>query len=226
LSCAWRVGDGVAGPLYVLLFSFAAVPGLPLGFLLFGARHPAGWLAGILFGYVLTALAIWIPLALNAVSIPTIAAAWFSLSAVTWLATRTLRSPVAVLPQWRSAESSAVAVALAMVLALTTPPFARIGTADARGDKVTRAYFTADFVWHTALAAELGKFTMPPRNPYLASQAIHYYWGYFLMPATVAQLAPAPLNEIQRCLKISALLTGLLLIATTFLAAWAAVLRP
>jgi hypothetical protein len=226
LLCAWLVSDGIAGPIYVFLFAFAAVPGLPLGFLLFGARHPAGWLAGTLFGYVLTALAIWIPVALNAVSILALVAAWLLLSASTWFATRSLRSPVAVLPPWRSAESAALAVVLAMVLALATPPFARIGAADARGDKVTRAYFTADFVWHTALAAELGKFTMPPRNPYLASQAIHYYWGYFLMPATVAQLAPAPLNEIQRCLKVNALLTGMLLIATTFLAAWTAVKRP
>ena len=118
------------------------------------------------------------------------------MSAATWFAARAVRSPVAVRCRrgdqpnprrsrwcWR------------WCWRLATPPFARIGTADARGDRVDRAYFTADFVWHTALAAELGKFTMPPRNPYLASQAIHYYWGYFLMPATVAQLAPAPLER-------------------------------
>ena len=85
---------------------------------------------------------------------------------------------------------------LAAVLAIATPPFARIGAADARGDKVTAPTSRPTSCGTQRLPRSSGKFTMPPRNPYLASQAIHYYWGYFLMPATVAQLAPAPLNEI------------------------------
>jgi hypothetical protein len=72
----------------------------------------------------------------------------------------------------------------------------------------------------------VAKFTMPPRNPYLASQVIHYYWAYFLMPATISTLGPGLLGDIERCLKVNALLTGLLLMSTVFLSAWTAVGRP
>ncbi len=51
----------------------------------------------------------------------------------------------------------------------------------------TRAYFIADFVWHTALTAELTKETQPPVNPFLAPAPIHYYWTYFRVPATLAR---------------------------------------
>ena len=59
---------------------------------------------------------------------------------------------------------------LSRTLALAVPPFARVGERDATGNRYYRAYFTADFVWHTALTAELAKYTMPPRNPYLAAE--------------------------------------------------------
>jgi hypothetical protein len=223
--CAWIVSDGIAGTFYVILFGLAAVPGLPLGFLLFGARHPGGWIAGALFGYVLTALALWVPIAAGAPSGLTVIAAWAVLSSATWIAWRRWRSAGVELAAWRPADSFGLGAILAITLALSTPPFARIGEADGQGDHVYRAYFTADFVWHTALTAELAKFTLPPRNPYLASQPIHYYWTYFLMPATISKVGPGSLGEIQRCLKINALLTGLLLMSAVFLAARAAVGR-
>ena len=61
---------------------------------------------------------------------------------------------------------------------------------------------------------------MPPRNPYLEPQPIHYYWTYYLLPAVVSQVGPAPVREVQLCLKINALMTGLLLMSSVFLAAW------
>ena len=62
---------------------------------------------------------------------------------------------------------------------------------DAAGNRYYRAYFTADFFWHSALAYELGKFELPPRNPYLAPRVMNYYWTYFLLPSTTARLAPS-----------------------------------
>ena len=44
-GCAWLVGGMPGGLLYALIFAASAVPGLPLGFALFGARHPGGWIA-------------------------------------------------------------------------------------------------------------------------------------------------------------------------------------
>ncbi len=149
--------------------------------------------------------------------------AWAVIAAATWLLWRRQPSASVPLQAWRSADSLGLAVILALTLAIATPPLARVGEADAIGEHRYRAYFTADFVWHTALAAELSKFTMPPRNPYLASQTIHYYWAYFLLPATVSTLAPGPLGDLERCLKVNALTTGLVLMSMVFLAAWVAV---
>jgi hypothetical protein len=226
LLCAAIVGDGIAGPLYVVLYGLAAASGLPIGFVLFGARHPGGWIAGALFGYVLTALALWLPIAAGVPSALTLIAAWAVLSSTTWIAWRRWPATGVELARWRPADSLWLAAILALTLALSAPPFARVGEANGKGDHVYRAYFTADFVWHTAMTAELAKFTMPPRNPYLASQTVHYYWAYFLMPATISTLGPGPLRDIQRCLRINALVTGLLLMSTVFLAAWTAVGRP
>ncbi|MCX6553274.1 MAG: hypothetical protein NTY02_20095, partial [Acidobacteria bacterium] len=66
----------------------------------------------------------------------------------------------------------------------------------------------------------------PIRNPYWASEPLHYYWTYFVVPATVIGNAPARLGlEIQQVLLINALLTGVLLIAMVFLLAWVVVPR-
>ena len=103
-------------------------------------------------------------------------------------------------------------------------PFrSRFGRRDAEGDRYYRAYFTADFVWHTALAAEIPKYAMPPHNPYLAYTSsargpataqtrLHYSWTYYLFPAVVSHDGPAPLRDVQLCLKLNALVTGVLLL--------------
>jgi hypothetical protein len=223
--CAWIVGDGISGALYIPIYALTAVPGLPLGFMLFGARHPGGWIAGALLGYAATAFALWLPITIGAPSALAFLGAWVALTTITWFAWRRYPAPAVVLPEWRSADSLGLAVVLALTLSLATPPFARVGETDARGNHDYRAYFTADFVWHTALTAELGKFSMPPRNPYLASRPIHYYWTYFLMPAAVSEVGPGPLRDVQRCLKVNALMTGLLFMSAVFLAAWTAVGR-
>ena len=222
LACAWIVG-GVGGLLYAIVYALAALPGLPIGFRLFGTSHPGGWIAGALCGYVATAFALWVPIAAHAPSVPAFAASWIVLSAAIWGGLGWRPAPAIPLQPWRASEYTGLAVILMLTLALATPPLARIGQVDPQGDRVYRAYFTADFVWHTSLAAELSKFSMPPRNPYLASQPIHYYWTYFLLPATVAQLGPGPLHDVQRCLKVNALATSLLFMSSVFFAAWSAV---
>jgi hypothetical protein len=216
---------GPGGVLYVLIYGLATLPGLPVGFMLFGRRHPGGWIAGALMGYVATAFLLWIPIALGAPSAVTFVAAWAGASAVTWFAYLRSSDAAIQLPPWRTADSLGLAITLAIALAVATPPFAKVGQRDAQNDRVYRAYFTADFVWHTALAAELSKFSMPPRNPYLASQPIHYYWTYFLLPATVSEVGPSMLHDVQECLKVNALVTGMLFLAAVFLAAWVVVGR-
>jgi hypothetical protein len=225
LVSAWIVGHGIGGPLYLLVYLLASLPGLPIGFRLFGARHPGGWIAGLLCGYALTAIALWVPIALGTPSRLAFIASWLVFTVLIWVLLRSWREPAIALPPWEARDFAGLAVILTLTIGLAAPPLARIGEIDARGDRVYRAYFTADFVWHAALATELSKFSTPPRNPYLASQPIHYYWAYFLLPATVSQLAPGPLHDVQRCLKINAFVTALLFMSSVFLAAWAAVGR-
>ena len=106
------------------------------------------------------------------------------------------------------------------------PPYRNLGAADETGTRHYRAYFTADFVWHTALAAELGRYASPPKNPYMASRDIHYYWTYFLLPAVVAHEAPAPLDDLQGVLKANAMLSALLVVGMLFLLTRTAVPSP
>ena len=55
LATVLWISTGAAGVLYLPLYALATLPGLPLGFALFGRRHAAGWIGGALLGYGLTA---------------------------------------------------------------------------------------------------------------------------------------------------------------------------
>lgn len=225
LLASWIIG-GAAAWIYLLVYALAMVPGLPLGFALFGRNHAGGWIAGAILGYALTAFAIWMPIAAHVPSALTFVLAWTGVSALTWFLGRRLASPALALPEWTPSGSTALLTVLVLTLAVATPPFAHVGRVDHAGNRYYRAYFTADFVWHTALTSEIGKFSMPPRNPYLARQPIHYYWTYYLLPAAASQTGPAPIRDVQLCLKVNALMTGLLLMSAVFLGAWTAAPRP
>jgi len=219
---------GLEGLVYALIFALAIVPGLPLGFLVFGRRHAAGWVGGALIGYGLTQLTLWAVIDAGQASAATFVIAWLVLCAMAW----TLRSlagpgPALDLPQWTGADTRALLLVLLLVPVLMGQPYRNLGRAGEDGNRYYRAYFTADFVWHSALAYELGKFELPPRNPYMAPRAMNYYWTYFLLPATVAQLAPAPaLRDVQQPLKANALFVGLLMIGALFLLVRSGVTRP
>jgi hypothetical protein len=225
LTSAVLVSHSVAGALYVVLWAVAISAGLPLGFLLFGSHHPAGWIAGTLLGYACAAFAFWIPIAIGRPARLVFVLCWLVVGAGPWILWRRARMPQLAMRTWNRGEWTGLAAIVALTLALSVPALARIGAPDAAGARIYRAYFTADFVWHTALTSELSKFAMPPRNPYLASQPIHYYWAYFLTPAVLSQAGPSPLGDVQLALKVNALLAGVLMMCMVFVAAWAAVGR-
>jgi hypothetical protein len=224
LTSVWAVGQGPGALLFPLVYAALVLPGLPLGFALFGRQHPAGWIAGAILGYALAVLGIW---AAAAIGMPdgggfagTIALITIATFAASW---RYRKAPLISLPPWTAETGSGFAVVVALTLALAAPPLANVGARDRDGNLRYRAYFTADFVWHTALTAELTRFTLPPGNPYLAPERIHYYWGYFLLPAAVAKSGPAPLRDVERSLRLNALVTGLLLMSSIFVIAFTAV---
>ena len=196
------------------------VPGLPLGWALFGRRHPAGWLAGVILGYAVITLAWWSVIVAGHRSFVFLALAWVIAAGLAWFAQRWCREPLVVLPTWTRTTTTALLLVLLMVPAIVGRPFARLGAEDASGGRQYRAYFIADFVWHMAVTAELAKHEPRPLNPFLSGQPLHYYWTYFRVPATVADQTSLGIAEV---LKLNALFTALCLMAAIFLAAWAAV---
>ena len=106
-------------------------------------------------------------------------------------------------------------------------PYGRIGESDAQGNRRYRAYFTADFVWHEALTAELARFSAPPKNPYLAGRSLHYYWAYYLLPASITGAGPARMHSppIETYLATNGLCTGILFVSAIYLGAWSALPR-
>lgn len=224
LTVTGIVASIIAGPwalLYLLIYAAATVPGWPLGRALFGAGHPAAWIAGGLIGYALTCLSIWAVIAMNAASGTAFVAAWAGTSAATWALGRR-RTSMVVLPLWNPAETRALLLLLLLVPAVFVFPYRNLGARDAEGNRFYRAYFTADFIWHTALTAELAKYDMPPVNPYLGDRTMQYYWTYFLVPAAVAQEGPGGLRDVETVLKANALYSGLLFLGSLVVATWSA----
>ena len=221
--CIGIVAVIIAGPwalAYIPLYVLATVPGWPLGRALFG-RHPAAWVSGALLGYALTCVAFWAVLALRIPSAVTFVLAWALVSAATWMLVPR-REPLVPLPAWSPPEARTLVLLLVLVPAVFVLPYKNIGARDAEGNRFYRAYFTADFIWHMALTAELTKYAMPPVNPYLGDRTIQYYWTYFLVPAVISEEGVGGLREIEHSLKVNALCSGVLFIAALVVATWAA----
>ena len=230
LALCWMFFGGPAGWLYAAVYALAVAPGLPLGFALFGRQHAAGWVGGALLGYGLTQLSIWAVIVSGLASAPAFIVAWVILCALGWGAGRFFlgngRAPLIPMDAWTTADARALLLVLLIVPVLVGPPYRNLGRADDAGYKYYRAYFTADFWWHSALAFELGKFSLPPRNPYLAPRAMNYYWTYFLLPSTVSAAGPATMRDVEANLKTNAFLSALLMVAALFLLVRTAVRTP
>src|SRR5262245_42394051 len=101
------------------------------------------------------------------------------------------------LPRFTRTDVLAVLVLLLIVPLVVGRPFSRVG-ADLPDGRAYRAYFTADFVWRMAVAAELSKGDIPPRNQFFLDDPLRYYWLPHLLPAIQyrAQLPPARLEQV------------------------------
>jgi hypothetical protein len=208
-----------SGVLYLLIFTLATVPGLPMGWALFGRRHAAGWVAGMLFGYLLSALGVWAAAKMGAASAVGFAAAWLVLGASTSGLLR-VRSPLITLPSWSRAHTAGLMAVLILVPALVGSPFVNLGVRDHEGVRQYRAYFTADFFWHVALTDELTRFQLPPANPYAADLTLNYYWSYFLVPAAIVKAELVRDIDLETIVKLNHLCAGLLFVATIFISTW------
>jgi hypothetical protein len=217
----WTAGS--SGLAYLPFWAAAALPGVPVGLRVFG-RHAAGWVAGAAASYAVTCLVLWAVVAAGAASAPAFAAAWAIECAALYALAQALPRDAVRLRAWTPRDTAALSAVLLLVPVLMGAPYRNLGASDGEGRKYYRAYFTADFVWHMALTAELGRFQIPPRNPYMAHRDLHYYWTYFLVPAAVTSTVPGA--DVEASLKVNAQCTALLLLASFCLFAWTAGGRP
>ncbi len=217
LLVAWVAGTG--GIVYLPFWLLAALPGVPIGRAVAG-RHAFGWVAGLATGYATTCLIIWALIASGVMGPWTLAGGWALEATLFWILARRIRAPWLSLPEWTASDRAALGAVLLLVTALMALPYRHLGAVDEGGSRRYRAYFTADFVWHMALTAEMSRFEMPPRNPYLAREPLHYYWTYFLVPAAASALGPAPVADIEGDLKVNAIATAALLLSAFYLLAW------
>jgi len=230
VALSWTFAGGPAGLVYLAAYVLATMPGWPVGWWLFGRKHAAGWIGGALIGYGLTAWTIWLAVAVNERSPLAQATGWALLTSVTWtlwwLRRRSRKTAIETalieLPIWSRRDTIGLLFVLCLVPLVVARPFGHIGARDADGNQRYRAYFTADVLWHGALTAELVARAVPPTNPYAFDQHLHYYWTYFLVPASITSLAPkifaAP--DYIPWLVINATMAGLLFIGSIAVFAW------
>jgi hypothetical protein len=126
------------------------------------------------------------------------------------------------LPPFERRDWAALLLVLLLVTAFLSLPFGRVGEQDASGRRAYRAYFTADFIWHTALTQEIARLEYPPRNPYFARDPLHYYWTYYIVPAVLSGPLDRPLVGVEAALKLNATGQGLLTFALLFVVTWSA----
>jgi hypothetical protein len=225
LALAWALGGGVAGLAYAGAYVLATAPGWPIGWRLFGRDHAAGWIAGALLGYTLSAWSVWAVTAIGLTWPWERVAAWAVLSVATWSTLVRRRPPLVPLPRWSAGDTLALVLVLGLVPALVGPAFLHVGQRDTDGTRQYRAYFTADVVWHAALTTELQRFSLPPRNPYTADRELHYYWTYFIVPPAIATIAPRTFGtDPFPWLLVNATGAGLLFVGVIFVFTWVA--RP
>jgi len=86
-----------------------------------------------------------------------------------------------------------------------------------------RAYFNADYFKHLGIAATVSQTGVPPANPYLAGDALHYYWGFYVIIAFWMKLFPSfpieylmiQFTAVGACIFVSSLYISLRAIVTS-----------
>ena len=172
------------GLLLTLIAAWFTLPGVVFAFFVY-ERKPGSGLAAAFVGPVwgygassIVLLALWTagvrgPALLIA---PLLAGAILAVCAVP------LRGALAP-PAFRAADVVAVCLLIILTAGIVARPFSRVAATLPDGGKAYRAYFTADFIWRMAVAAELAKGDVPPANPFYRSDYLHYYWLAHLLPA-------------------------------------------
>jgi hypothetical protein len=196
-----------AGGALVLAYLWMAWPGVMIARGLYGSQR-GEWLPSLLVGPVwgfaatsLVLLVLWI-----AGVRATFVLALAPLGAALLLVPCRRLHGALVAPTYDRRDAAAVLLVLLIVPAVVARPYARVGEMRPEG-KAYRAYFIADFEWAMAVAEEVSKGDVPPKNPFLAGDHLHYYWLASL--ASAIEHRAAPTIAIEPLLLTNALLLDL-----------------
>jgi hypothetical protein len=207
--CIHAIAPGADKSAVLLVFIFVcfATPGVLIARGLYGAQ-PGARLAALLVGAPwgfaassLVLLALWV----SGLRHPLLLALAPLMAFVAAMMTRRLAGALQP-PAFSRADLVPLILVLLLVPLVDGSPFARVGRRLPEG-KVFRAYFNADTVWAMAEIAEVGKGDVPPRNPFLRGEPLHYYWFANLLSAVEHRHLPHLQSE--DILLVNAVLLGL-----------------
>lgn len=196
---------GVSATLYAwLTWLLLALPGLVL---LHRSRPTlAQWALASLSGIAVTLLvSILVGLILGELPLPLMAA----IAAVLALAANSIRRREAIRAESALPETLWELVVPLIALSLAVLPLYQVGSEFA-GAHHFHAFFNADYFKHIAHSEELARGEFPPLNPFAAGQGLHYYWAFYLLPATVIRLSGFDVSGVEALLAVGLLQTGTL----------------
>ncbi|MBI1872861.1 MAG: hypothetical protein HYS05_03095 [Acidobacteria bacterium] len=174
--CLVAIAPLKVGLALVAVMAWAMLPGVIIARRLYGAQRGtsgASLLVGPVWGFATTSLVL---LALWTIGVRSAAVLALAPLGAVLLAIPASRLAGALdLPSFDRRDLLPVLLVLAVVPLVVGRPYARVGEMRPEG-KAYRAYFTADFVWAMAVVAEVSKGDVPPRNPFMRRDRLHYYW--------------------------------------------------
>ncbi len=214
--CFYAILPLAAGGVLVAVFVWTLLPGVIIARRLSEPQRN-GWftalLLGPVWGFSLTSvvlLGFWV---LGIRSAPVLAIAPVLATLLAIFIGRLVGSIRFAMLDWR--DVAALAIVLSMVPLVNGLPYARVGEMRPEG-KAYRAYFIADFVWAMAVASEVSKGDIPPKNPFLAGDQLHYYWLADLLSSIEHRLAKRTLS-LEQILLCNAMLLDLAFMAFFYL---------
>lgn len=181
--CLYALLPPAAAAALIAIFLWAALPGVIMARRLYGSqRNPwiPAFLAGPAWGFGLTSLVLMVLWLAGVRSLPILALSPI-VAMLAALPCGRLAGWLHV-PAFGRGDLIPLVLVLALVPLVNGRPFARVGEMRPEG-KAYRAYFIADFEWAMSVVAELSKGDVPPQNPFLAGDRLHYYWLTDLLSA-------------------------------------------
>ena len=200
------------GFLIVAIGLWFAAPGVPFARRLYltgerGRLVPT--IIGACWGYgtsSIVLLALWI---LGLRSTPVLIIAAPLIAGVVLLPLRRLGSLEP--PAFCRRDVAALFLLLLVIPLVVARPWARVGELTPDG-RAYRAYFTADFIWRMAVAAEVAHGDVPPKNQFYRGDDLRYYWAADLLPA-VEYRTLGHTMRLEEVLLANALVVNILFVA-------------